>query len=84
MPCEQGVAIQSLMTLPVMWELWPPEVVFADTPIGNYARRSVESVTKCIQCGACESKCPYELPIREMIVEHVELFRAQAAEHGVH
>jgi predicted aldo/keto reductase-like oxidoreductase len=82
MPCPQGVAIQSLMTLPVLWELWPPEVVFSDTPIGNYTKRNVESAAECIQCGTCESKCPYELPIREMIAEHVELFRSKAAEHS--
>lgn len=23
----------------------------------------------CIECGACEERCPYELPIREMLVE---------------
>ena len=24
---------------------------------------------ECIGCGACESRCPYELPIREMLRE---------------
>ena len=57
-------------------------MTFGDTPMGNYAKRNVESVAKCIQCGECESKCPYELPIREVIVEHVELHRSKAAEHS--
>jgi len=82
MPCPQGVRIQSLMSLPVMWDLWPPDVVFSEeTRIGAYMRQNVDSVENCVKCGACETKCPYELPIREMIVEHAELFRQEAAKH---
>jgi len=68
----------------VLWEPWPLEVIFGDTPMGNYAKRDAETTAKCIRCGVCESKCPYELPIREMIAQHVERFRAKAAEHSVH
>ena len=82
MPCPQGVEIQPLMTLNVMWELWPPEVVFSDRPIGAYAKRVVASAENCIGCGECETKCPYELPIREMIAEHVELYRREVAAHA--
>jgi len=79
MPCPQGVEIQTLMTLPVLWELWPPELAFSEESIGGYVKRTVESAANCIQCGECEAKCPYELPIREMIVEHVELYRREIA-----
>ena len=82
MPCSQGVEVQPLMTLPVLWKLWPPEVAFSEESIGIYVKRVVESAENCIQCGECESKCPYELPIREMITEHLELYRRAAAEHG--
>ena len=80
MPCPQEVEIQSLMTLPILWELWPPELSFSDRSIGAYVRNTVESAKNCIQCGECEEKCPYELPIREMITEHVELYERVAAE----
>jgi predicted aldo/keto reductase-like oxidoreductase len=82
MPCPQGVEIQALMTLPVLWELWPPELSFSERSIGAYIREAVQSAENCVQCGECEEKCPYELPIREMIAEHVAFYERVAAEHG--
>ena len=29
---------------------------------------------ECIGCGACESRCPYELPIREMLRDVAQAF----------
>jgi len=43
----------------------------------------VESAENCIQCGECEEKCPYHLPIREMIVESIEFYERMAAEYNV-
>ena len=37
-------------------------------------KHAVESAKNCIQCGECEEKCPYDLPIREMIVKHIALY----------
>lgn len=69
MPCPQGVNIWMLMILKVMYTLWPLE---------NFLNMEgvVESGRQCTQCGACEPKCPYKLPIREMIQEHIAFFES--------
>ena len=48
---------------------------------GYYARYNLKDWAKerykslevkasaCVECGLCETKCPYELPIREMLKE---------------
>jgi hypothetical protein len=33
-----------------------------------------------VQCGECETRCPYQLPIRERIVENVAFYERVAAE----
>ena len=38
--------------------------------LGEWAKGRYEAETKasaCIECGACEGRCPYHLPIREMM-----------------
>ena len=82
MPCAQGVEIQSLMTLPVLWELWPSDLYLSEDSIGGYMKHVVESAENCIQCGECEEKCPYDLPIREMITEHIKSYQKIVAEHN--
>jgi predicted aldo/keto reductase-like oxidoreductase len=67
MPCPQGVHISGVMYLPILWELWPPDWFFS----WDYVRHAVESAKNCVQCGECEAKCPYRLPIREMITENI-------------
>jgi len=74
MPCPQGVDIPYLMNA---------------RTIGSYGEgffsqvaKAVESAKNCVQCGECEKKCPYNLPIREMIVESIEFYERVAAEHN--
>jgi predicted aldo/keto reductase-like oxidoreductase len=41
----------------------------------NFSRDALKSAENCDQCGACIERCPYELPIPEMLDENLVLFR---------
>jgi len=43
---------------------------------------AVNSARNCVQCGECETKCPYQLPIQEMIDENMAFYHHIAAEHN--
>jgi predicted aldo/keto reductase-like oxidoreductase len=36
----------------------------------------METAEQCIECGNCTEKCPYQLPIPELLKENLALFRA--------
>lgn len=75
-PCPEGVSIQLLMIMDSMIKRMPPADVFADFT------QLVEAADACTDCGECEEKCPYGLPIREIINFHVELFHSEMARAG--
>lgn len=68
-PCEEGVQISLLTNLRSFWKRFPPQH-FAT----GWLSLGVESAGRCIECGECEDKCPYHLPIREMIAENIEFY----------
>ncbi len=76
-PCPQGVSIQSLMILDSVIKRMPAANIFSGLS------EEVESAEECIECGECEEKCPYGLPIREMIQEHIDLFHREMRKCGL-
>jgi predicted aldo/keto reductase-like oxidoreductase len=71
MPCAQAVNIPMVMITQLMWREWPP-ALFRDPEW--WFVKAVQTGQNCIECGECETKCPYRLPIREMIVENLGFF----------
>jgi uncharacterized protein len=71
MPCPQGVEIWLLTYMKNLFRLWPHERV-----IERFGAQA-ETALKCIQCGECEERCPYNLPIRELIQENYEFYNQQ-------
>jgi predicted aldo/keto reductase-like oxidoreductase len=74
-PCPHGVHIVSLMTMETLVKRFPADRLSEDWIAG--AGRSVEN---CIECGDCEDKCPYDLPIMEGIRRGVESLKKEMLE----
>ncbi len=68
-PCTEGIRISSVMTSDTIARRLPPERVFS----GPFASALVEA-QNCSECGECEERCPYHLPIRELIKKRIAQF----------
>jgi predicted aldo/keto reductase-like oxidoreductase len=68
-PCPEGVRISSVMNLRSFWKRFATESLTT-----GWIARGMESARNCVECGECEEKCPYHLPIREMIVENLAFY----------
>ncbi|MGL4911059.1 MAG: aldo/keto reductase [Romboutsia sp.] len=67
LPCPLGVNIPANFLL----EGYYTRYNLKDWAIQRYAATEGKA-SKCVDCGLCETKCPYDLPIREMLKEVVE------------
>ena len=68
-PCAAGICIPGLFTLVNYLRKYD----LADWAKSRYEATAVKA-DACVECGLCESRCPYQLPIREMLkVVHREL-----------
>ncbi|NIN64943.1 MAG: aldo/keto reductase [Anaerolineae bacterium] len=76
-PCPEGVSIQLMMIIDSFIKRMPAASVFAQ------CADVVDGIADCTECGECEEKCPYQLPIRDMLQEHAELFRKEMARAGL-
>jgi len=68
-PCEQGVPISMVMSFPAFTKRQAPEWF-----LSGMIAEMMEKASNCIECGECEPKCPYHLPIREMIAENRKFY----------
>ena len=66
-PCTEEIPISIVMILPSLIKRSLPEWVFS-----GVIADAAEKAANCTECGECEERCPYHLPIREMIADHVK------------
>jgi uncharacterized protein len=72
-PCEQGVMITPAMNYPIIVSR------MSDAKAAGFAAKMMESVRNCTECGECVKRCPYSLPIPEMLRKHLALYEQHAA-----
>jgi predicted aldo/keto reductase-like oxidoreductase len=75
-PCPNGVIVTAAMSYPIVASRMSPEVSV------EFLKIPMESIEKCTECGVCIEKCPYELPIPELLKKNYDLFEAHRAQIG--
>ena len=73
-PCPNGVMITIAMGYKILASRMSPAVSV------DFARAAMESVKLCDACGTCIERCPYELPIPEMLKSSYDLYEQHLAE----
>ncbi len=68
-PCTVGISIPSVFLFGGYLERYGLEKWARE----RYATLSVKA-SACVDCGACEPRCPYELPIRGMLKKYAAAF----------
>ena len=73
-PCTAGLPISMIMTYPCFPERISPQQLF-----GNFGPMFFEKAKECTKCGDCEERCPYHLPIRDLMEEYYERYEKDKA-----
>jgi hypothetical protein len=68
LPCPHGVNITPAMGYQVVSRRMSPPIA------ADFARKAMESVKQCVECGECVERCPYDLPIPEILKKHYAMF----------
>jgi len=68
MPCAQGVLIPQVLMYPAILKRLTRERAV------GWVGKAMESVGSCVECGECEQRCPYSLPIADLLRENLALF----------
>lgn len=71
-PCTQDIEISTVLTVRSSIRRFPFERAF-----GPATAATVLRARECVECGDCEARCPYNLPIREMLAQQVEFYFAE-------
>ena len=69
-PCTMGIPISSALNISSPEKRMPPERLFY-----GWIEGVLSKAAECTQCGECEERCPYHLPIREMLAKEVEWYQ---------
>jgi uncharacterized protein len=73
-PCPQGVMITAAMSYKVVTSRMSPQVA------AEFSKIPMESVALCTECRECVGRCPYDLPIPDILKVHYDLYEQHKAE----
>lgn len=68
-PCPQGIPVSYVLDFEPLKKSFPRDSFYSSPMAG-----AIKTAASCDNCGECEKKCPYNVPVREMLAEYVRLF----------
>jgi predicted aldo/keto reductase-like oxidoreductase len=71
-PCPEGISIQHVIGVRSLVKRSGPKLLR-----GGWVKEAVDTARNCTRCGACLERCPYELPIPDLIRENIEWVEAR-------
>ena len=71
-PCSEEIPIQIILGIRSVLRRFGPAFFRQEGP-----RKGIENARNCSECGECMERCPYELPIPELIKKNLEWLDAQ-------
>ena len=66
-PCPEGISIQHILGIKSIVKRMGSECLY-----GGWIKDGIDAARNCTGCGACMERCPYELPIPELIRANLE------------
>ena len=75
-PCPEDIGITSALIFEGMTKRMPPEMF-----VGS-AKTMLEKLPTCTECGDCIEKCPYDLPIPDLLKDATAFAKKFLAEQG--
>lgn len=70
MPCPQGIVINQCARISLMLRRAPSQ-----NWLNEYWQQAMKDIEKCIECGACKKKCPYELDTPNLLKKNYEDYK---------
>ena len=74
-PCIQEIPISIALHYPSMAKRMPSTQI-----ISGFVTNAMEKAANCDKCGDCEERCPYDLPITDMLEDYVAQYQNYKAE----
>jgi predicted aldo/keto reductase-like oxidoreductase len=76
-PCTEGISISSVMSMRTFWKRLPDDQFFS-----GWIAEAIEKGFSCSHCGDCEERCPYHLPIQDIMAENLEWYEREKSRAG--
>jgi len=74
-PCTEGIPIQQILAIRSMVKRMGTRIL-----VEGYMAKAIDKARNCTECGECMTRCPYNLPIPDLIKENLAWVDEQRTE----